>query len=402
MEHWLADEVVTAHAEAWLARLGRWVRHHKGLAGSVAAIVALGLTVAIAGWLVRGAAEREKTEQKLRGEAETQRARADRYLYFSRINLAHRAWQEAQITRMDELLEQTQAEDNDRGDHPGFERAYLLRLRQASLWTLKGHTAEILSVAFSPDGQRLASASWDRTVKVWDTWTGQEALTLKEHHNRVYSVAFSPDGQRLASADQEQRVMVWDATPENEGSNLERQALSYFRFIAETVVLKDEMIQQIRQTPTLSEPARQLALAFAKEYREVPDRLTEASESVLSRSWAQPGAYPLALRQAKAACRQKPSNGLVLTTLGVAQYRNGQYAAALKTLSQSEKLNTARYGLCPPADLAFLAMAHFRLGQKAEASASLVRLRDLLKKLPFYPEGEELLKEAESMVDPKK
>ena len=68
-------------------------------------------------------------------------------------------------------------------------------------------------MAFSPDGKRLASASWDQTVKVWDAVTGQKMLTLKGHTNRVYSVAFSPDGHRLASASGDETVKVWDATP---------------------------------------------------------------------------------------------------------------------------------------------------------------------------------------------
>jgi WD40 repeat protein len=53
----------------------------------------------------------------------------------------------------------------------------------------------------------------DQTVKVWDATSGQETLTLKGHTAWVLSVAFSADGQRLASASADESVKVWDATP---------------------------------------------------------------------------------------------------------------------------------------------------------------------------------------------
>jgi WD40 repeat protein len=66
-------------------------------------------------------------------------------------------------------------------------------------------------VSFSPDGSRLASSSQDRTVKVWDTATGQEVLSLKGNGVPVWGVAFGPDGRLLASGSDEGTIMMWPA-----------------------------------------------------------------------------------------------------------------------------------------------------------------------------------------------
>ncbi|MGO9465271.1 MAG: protein kinase domain-containing protein [Isosphaeraceae bacterium] len=78
---------------------------------------------------------------------------------------------------------------------------------------LRGHAGEITDLAITPDGNRLASASLDGTVRIWDLKTGLEVLTLDEHAGGVEGLAFSPDGRRLASANHDGTIRIWDARP---------------------------------------------------------------------------------------------------------------------------------------------------------------------------------------------
>jgi len=79
---------------------------------------------------------------------------------------------------------------------------------------LRGHTGDVYSLSFSPDGQTLASAGKDKTIKLWNTRTGQLASVRlpDEHKDEVRRVAFSPDGKLLASAGKDKTLRLWDVS----------------------------------------------------------------------------------------------------------------------------------------------------------------------------------------------
>jgi WD40 repeat protein len=126
------------------------------------------------------------------------------------MHLARRAWDDADIQGTLDLLK---ANDRPRQgeadpDLRGVEWYYLWRLWRADLLTLN-ETDPVRSVRFSSDGMRLASAS--REVQVWDGLTAREILSPKGHTGEATAVCFSPDNQRLPSASVDGEVKVWDA-----------------------------------------------------------------------------------------------------------------------------------------------------------------------------------------------
>jgi WD40 repeat protein/serine/threonine protein kinase len=271
------------------------------------------------------------------------------------------------------------------------------------LLTLSGHRGCVQRLSFTPDGSRLVTASEDATLKVWDARTGAELLTLRGHDKYVWALDVSPDGQRLASGDSDGILKIWETTPPTPELRLRRQAGAQLNHLAWEGLLPDEIRARLRNDRSLSEPVRQQALELAQRYPGDAVWLTGAAGRVVSKPGADAAVYGLALRRVEAAGRLGAAESsstqlspLYLSTLGRAQYRVGNYEAALATLAEYERL----WKGTSPVPLGFSAMAHHQLGRKDQVRDTLDRLRKYIQArgLEQNASAQALLREVEELL----
>ena len=200
----LNNETIIARPPSSAYRLRKAFRRNK-LAFTAATMVATALILGLglSTWMFL-------RERQARSESDQRAATINRNFYFTEMILAGQAATVPDgISRVAEITAKWRPEKG-AVDHRGWEWYYLQSLVHFDLFTASGHTDAVMSVMWSPDGQRLASASADNTVKIWDAAGGRMILTLSGHTDLVNSVAWSPDASRLASASKDHTIKVWD------------------------------------------------------------------------------------------------------------------------------------------------------------------------------------------------
>jgi WD40 repeat protein len=118
------------------------------------------------------------------------------------------------------------------------------------------HDDETWSVAFSPDGARIVTTSFDHTARVWDAQTGQPLTEPWEHRGAVVFAQFSPDGRRLVSASRDGSARVWDLAPREAtcpdwlpeiAQAISGQVLNKHSFLEQTQLIGAGVLKELRQ-----------------------------------------------------------------------------------------------------------------------------------------------------------
>jgi WD40 repeat protein/serine/threonine protein kinase/Flp pilus assembly protein TadD len=157
--------------------------------------------------------EQLKINNDINVALEAAKLKLAKILYLDRVAFAWTLWQVGDRLHSAELLANCDEQYRNWEWHH-------LNIKTRHLLTLAGHKGQVRHISYSPDGKRLASASEDHTVKIWDAATGEVLANLVGHKDLVEQVNFSPDGRWLTTASHDKTVKLWDASSGKEVATL--------------------------------------------------------------------------------------------------------------------------------------------------------------------------------------
>ncbi|KAJ6067578.1 uncharacterized protein N7446_004615 [Penicillium canescens] len=170
---------------------------------------------------------------------------------------------------------------------------------------LKGHTDAVGPFAWSEDGSRLASASWDKTIRIWDTTTGQNVFTFKGHTEVVYSIAWSHGRNRLASGSLDDTVRIWDT--------VNGQGVSTFEGHTGTVY----SVAWSQDGSRLSSGSLDRTVRIWDTVTDYYTPMVERGHKIGSIAWSQDGSRLASASRDKTVKIWNPDTGQCITTLEV-------------------------------------------------------------------------------------
>ncbi|MDJ0975084.1 MAG: protein kinase [Planctomycetota bacterium] len=289
--------------------------------------------------------------------------------------------------------------------------------RDSSLFALRAHREEsarypdvLRCVAFTPDGTRIAAGSHDASVMLWDVSSGQLVATLRGYRGWVTGVAFSPDGTSLVAASGVTRVSPTRPFRERLGSigadrTTRTAAAALLTELESEHTDVDALIEAIESTDGVEAEVRETALRVAHRRRGTP-------EALIARLWRDlvPREREASLRLvarsiaaglSRAAGHQGRQDSRCETLLCLGAYRCGDPHLVIHMRDQVEALNKVRHPSLFAVDLAVLAMSYAEVEQVDEAVEVLGRLDALLETSPALRDARvaSLHAEAHEVVD---
>ncbi|MBX7104103.1 MAG: serine/threonine protein kinase [Gemmataceae bacterium] len=217
LQRFLAGQPIRARPISKLAHAARWARRHK----SVAALLTMLMVVVVAGTAsaVIAADHFRRTAadmQKLADEKEAERQKTDEQrertlqtLYFTRANLAGQSLAAIDSGQQVELFLREWRGLKARLDPRGWEWYYFNAIHRQAALTLHGHELDVMALAWSSDGRRLASAGFGRALHVWDAESGRQ-LSMTKAGWGITAIQWSRDGRRILTLGADQLVHEHD------------------------------------------------------------------------------------------------------------------------------------------------------------------------------------------------